>query len=258
MTIIRTKSLLAASAAAMLAVGSANAAVQNFTVTFEPLNDSGVSGTATLSYDDEAETLTVSVNAFGLDVGPHPMHIHGLFENGVDGDPADSVVPLPSADTDGDGFIEVAEGLPAYGPIILPLVTDPGDAMSFVTVGEDGILDYEQTFDLSNMAIFAPVPDSDETYDAEDLFPLVFRELVIHGLVVPAGAGAGTMFEVDGVCEGDFDFPREGGGCYLARLPIAAGTIEAVDVIPLPGAFAFFLTAGAAGGAFRFRRGRAA
>ena len=62
---------------------------------------------------------------------------------------------------------------------------------------------------------------------ASDVFPLNNRAIVIHGLTVPVGAGAGTPGEVDGT------------GGYKAMLPVADGLIRAVAV-PEPAFLALF------------------
>src|SRR5690606_41765271 len=46
---------------------------------------------------------------------PHPQHIHGQDDG------SNSTCPPSSADTNGDGFISLAEGLPYYGGVKLPL-----------------------------------------------------------------------------------------------------------------------------------------
>ncbi|MXO86450.1 PEPxxWA-CTERM sorting domain-containing protein, partial [Altererythrobacter aurantiacus] len=114
-----------------------------------------------------------------------------------------------------DGFVEIGEGAVSYGAIILPL-TGIGE------VGADGILDYSQTFDLSQMGIFA------DGFEAADLFPLVFREIVLHGGPVPLGAGAGTGGIINGMQ-----------GSYVVGLPVAAGTISAP--VPEPATWALML-----------------
>ena len=64
-------------------------------------------------------TVRVTVAVTGLDAGlMHMQHIHGI---GL------SQCPTAAADTDGDGLISLAEGLPAYGPVVVPLTeaSDP-------------------------------------------------------------------------------------------------------------------------------------
>ena len=230
------RTLLAFTAAA--APATAFGAV--FTADLQPLNGSGVSGTATLTVDEDARTFRVQYEASGFDpLTLHPGHIHGLFEGGpqMSGDPpaaADSVTPTISDDTDGDGFIEVAEGLPRYGNILMPLtnvqgVANDGDA-NFPLSDALGNLSYDVTFDLDESNNFEDPMNPGLLLDAADIFALNLREIVLHGDTVLPGPGAGTPGEVDGT------------NGYLATLPVAAGEIVAV---PEPASLALLLAGGA-------------
>ncbi|MCQ8185322.1 CHRD domain-containing protein [Parvularcula maris] len=206
----------------------ANAATFTYTTTFTELNDSGGSGNATVVYDDVANTLRVQIQASGLDDGLHVMHIHGRFSDGVDGDPIDSVTPVPESefDTNNDGILTVPEGAPAYGPIILPLA-DSGSANSNNFQSGTSI-DYDRTFDFSApnaQTLFANVGDSNDSYGVEDLLPLFLREIVIHGV--------------------------NEDGEFIASLPALAGELSEV---PVPGAVILFGSALAAFGAARRRK----
>ncbi|MEW5855866.1 MAG: PEP-CTERM sorting domain-containing protein [Cyanobacteriota bacterium] len=217
-----------------------------FKADLKPLNNSGVSGTALLELLEDKNLLKVTINATGLEPNMlHPQHIHGRFaDSGSDfnGEAIDSVTPPPSADTDGDGFIEVGEGLPFYGPIILPLSSPPAESpsgQSFPTA-PNGTISFTQTYDLSKDSLFFdPIAGIDFT--SEDLFPLVNREIVLHGMTVPAGVGEGTGGAVNG------------SGGYIATLPVAAGEIQAVpESVPEPAATLGLLSLG--GLAFLRRR----
>lgn len=154
----------------------------------DELNDSGVSGVTLLAVNGDQLTVINAVD--GVEPGKlHVQHIHG-FQGAQD-----AVTPTAAADTDGDGFVELGEGLPFYGPIQIsldPAPTPAGDSFLFV-----------QTFNLSGTGV---------TGDNLDL-----HEIVVHGLTVPAGPGEGTGGEVDG----------DNG--FLAVLPVAAGEIETFD-----------------------------
>lgn len=127
-----------------------------YTASLIPLNNSGVYAQVEVSLMNGRE-LMVSINASGLEPGkPHPQHIHG-FNKPV----TNSTCPTLEADTDGDGLISVTEGVPSFGPIILPL-------MPFNLVDDNGNLSYTANFPVR----------------LGDLQPLHKRAVVIHGLTV--------------------------------------------------------------------------
>ena len=83
------------------------------------LNGSGVSGQVTVEVLP-GNLVTVTLSARGLvrrEV--HMQHILG-FANG-----SQSIVPPPTADTNGDGYISFAEALPFTGPMLLDLTPYP-------------------------------------------------------------------------------------------------------------------------------------
>jgi hypothetical protein len=148
------------------------------------LNDSGVSGTVEITR--KGKMLTVEIEAEGLEANKlHPQHIHG-FNDPV----SDATCPEPSADKNGDGLIQVGEGLPDYGPVILPLKESFDD--SFPQVGGEGELDYERQFKLSPEQL-------------SNLEPLHKKVIVLHGMTV---VGENDKAE------------------YVASLPIACGPLE--------------------------------
>lgn len=183
-----------ASAQSSMSQGTAS-----YTGTLRPLNNSGVTGTFTIEQRGQGQ-IRVSIQATGLEVTtqPHVGHIHGL-----DGD-ADARCPTIAVDAvanggDGDGFIELAEGLTTYGPIIVPL----GD----VDPNNDGVVDYSMTFNLNQSSTF----NGGKT--KADLLPLNLREIVLHGMTLQAGQGANG---------GEAD----GNAGYKVVLPVACGEIE--------------------------------
>jgi hypothetical protein len=176
-------------------------------VEFTALNLSGVSGHATVARD--GDHLTLSIDAEGLEPNQvHIQHIHG--RRSADGMALKSNTPPRSLDADGDGFVELAEGAPAYGPILLNATTPPDAGLEGFPTAPDGKIRYEETFDLAAGEGLA------DGVTADQLFPLGLREMVIHGLSVDGSAGAGTPGEIDGTAG------------YKLVLPVASGEIEAV------------------------------
>ena len=193
-----------------------------YTADFEPLNRSGVEGFAVLSVDfgrrntTEDDRLTVGIVATGLDEGLHLQHIHG-FENGQD-----AVTPNRRDDTDRDRFIELLEGVPAYGEILLNLDNDRGKFP--VTSERDGTIIFLETYHL-------PQDDDQHGSHAGDAITtfrnLDLNHLVIHGMRVPREAGEGTPGEVGTTEPRDsIAFDRDQ---YKEVLPVAVAEIEDVS-----------------------------
>lgn len=229
---------------------------------------SKASGSATIleTIDDEAKkaSINVKVNVTGLqdltDIGGvHVAHIHGqflgnstrpLFDQGNGpffegngGTPVNSVLPtVAKDDVDGDGFLNFVEGRPAYGPIILNLTSKQQPAppaglppqiqflqragageinpAELFPSGTEFNLDTTYDFDLN---------DEDQARQYNNLNPLDFREIVIHGLTLPASisdpidalvtaSGGGAPL---GIPVGD------GSEVFRITAPVAAGTIVA-------------------------------
>lgn len=226
---------LAIAASALVLTPSVAHAATIYNVDFTALNGSGVTGSATLTLSDDASSLTVLINAIGLEPGgPHVGHIHGLFT--PSGMPTNSQVPTLAQDSDNDGFIELAEGQTTYGPIIV--------GFGNVDPDMDGIVNFSQTFNLLDPATYA------NGFDINDLLgpglnSLQLREIVLHGMTVAPGIGAGTPGEVDGT------------NGYLAVLPVAAGEITPAAAVPEPGTWAMMLL-GFGGIGYSMRKARRA
>ena len=180
-----------------------------YTTTFTTLNGSGVTGEAILAFDIQTQRLTVAISASGLEPNQvHIQHIHG-FPDGTD-----AMTPTLAQDDDGDGFVELAEGLAKYGPILLNLSTDHTNGGGTDNGHSHG-----------DLAGFPTAPNGNiffiESYQlpAGDLpgNPMLdLREIVIHGLTVPASAGVGTDGEVDGTAG------------FKLVLPVASGELSQV------------------------------
>lgn len=227
------------SAAAVLAIaGSASAATFSYDLVLNPLNDSGVEGTGSFTVDTIANTLTANVSASGLEPNMmHEQHIHGRLENGT---PIDSNSPGLSDDTDGDGFIELAEGRTQYGPILVELE----DIMGNYPTAPNGSFDFSRIFDLDDEDTFAGDFGITDLLGSGDQPALDLREVVIHGLTLEEGQGANGG-EADGTAG------------YKGFLPVASGEITAVEApapVPLPAAgWLMFASLGGLG-ALRARR----
>ena len=114
---------------------------QEFHADLKTLNDSGVTGSVTLV--QAGANLTVEVKADGLAEGQqHMQHIHQM----TDGSTASC--PDQSADADGDGTVSLEEGLPSYGPVILPLTQ-----ATFPVAGSDGSYAYANQLAANVLAI---------------------------------------------------------------------------------------------------------
>lgn len=191
---------------------------QVFATTFTALNNSGVQGAAAVILDQDDQMITVDVDATGLEPGqPHPQHIHGFADN------TDATSPTLAQDADHDGFVELAEGLNTYGPVLLNLTSPPtqpapsgngsfagtADLTDFPMADADGNIHFQQTY------TFDP-----NDQNAQNLFNTIeqldHKEIVLHGESVAAGSGAGTSGEVDGTAG------------YKPVLPVASGELHNV------------------------------
>lgn len=198
----------------------ASAAPVQYVAVLNDLNGTGASGRVNLTLDTDANTLAVNVKASGLDPDvPHVQHIHGVIGG-------DSVSPPPSADTDGDGFIELLEGAPFYGPIILSLTDDTIPGLGGFPTAPNGEIDFSYTYDLLN------TPAYSGSFSIAELLPLENREIVIHGAFTDfalednlgGGLGGGILDDGNGN-------PTPAARNYNAGLPVLSGTISPV---PLP------------------------
>jgi hypothetical protein len=152
------------------------------------INNSGVSGTATLTATNDGR-LTVVIHASGLVPGqPHAQHIHGSVSGGH------FMCPSMANDADGDGLLTNEEATGEYGVIYLSLTTrgdsSPASGLStdrMPVADASGHVDYRRTFSA------AEVPDS-------LLEHLSAVHVVQHGIDVNnnnrydvAGAGVSTF-----------------------------------------------------------------
>lgn len=163
---------------------------QTYEAKLEALNDSGATGTATATL--ERNRLTVTVEMDGVDAGElHPQHIHGFddaranatcptedAEDGITGSPEEAAMP--------ETLISVAEGLPFYGDILLPLKPFPTPPATSYT--------FTETYSGKDLAPLQPIKKT-----------LQNRHIVVHGDTVAGADGEDT---------------------YIATLPIACGQLD--------------------------------
>jgi len=155
--------------------------------------------------------FTATVNAEGVQQGMiHPEHIHSAAN-----------CPPASADVNHDGFVDVIEGVPFYGPILIPLDDHLASQASgtFPTAnGVRGLLRYMSSTSLAAMLADLNAADPDPTDAVVKLggapLALETRHVVLHG-VDASTALPSSVASLAGV------------PAYLT-LPIACGEIRRV------------------------------
>ena len=260
---VRFRCVFLAFALSVLVFGGGVPAGADTTVTaqLEESNDSGVTGTATLTATDGGG-LTVVIHAEGLVPGvPHAQHIHGSTGGGH------YMCPSEASDTDGDGLLTNEEASGEYGNVFMALTTqgdtspESGLAVDRMPAAdESGHLAYERTFSADEL----PTGLVEHLSDAH---------IVQHGIDVNgngrydmAGAGVSTFAKnlgVDGIPEEVTD-PAScgvvtGGKASMSPhggVETGGGTQDSVDV---PAAVSGgLLIAGSLIALWMVRRGRAA
>ncbi len=142
--------LIAALSLSFATVASAKtfAPVKVYRANLSSLNGSGATGQATLLL--RGQRLTIITTSQGLAPRlPHAQHIHGVIGG-------KNACPTRAADTNGDGLISTAEGVPAYGPIDVSLTTrgdtSPSSGLAvnrFPVAFGSGTVVYKRTFTVS-------------------------------------------------------------------------------------------------------------
>jgi hypothetical protein len=120
-----------------------------FMADLDPLNHSHAHGHAVV-LQKGGRKLDTKIVTTGMAPGlPHAQHIHGMAQ-------AISECPTLAADTNGDGLINTAEGLPSYGPIRVSLTTrgdtSPQSALAvnrFPVANSVGLLRYDRDLSVS-------------------------------------------------------------------------------------------------------------
>jgi Cu/Zn superoxide dismutase len=178
------------------------------TATLTAMNGEGATGTATISLTGDQFVARVVMT--GTDTSlVHRQHIH-----------AAAACPTAAADTNSDGFIDVLEGLPFYGAILVPLDGDissqSAGATTFPSADSNGEYIYADT------ASFATMLDDLTDADPDPNDPIVkltssdldvdSRTVVIHGVADTTTLPA-TVLSLPGLT------PQQ-------SLPVACGTIN--------------------------------
>lgn len=175
------------------------------------------SGHAEIWVEGDEIKVQVEMNNLRPRAEGHPQHIHTATE-----------CPTMAADVNNDGFVDVIEGVPTYGPILVPL---DGDISAQAAQREDypiptsvgkagfGYL-YQETASLSRLLADLRAPDENpddavvKLENGEEL-DLDGRHIVIHG--VPDSVNLPDSVATLGT------EPRE------ETLPIACGKIVRVE-----------------------------
>lgn len=183
--------------------------VKMFEAYLTPLNNSGVTGKATIKYTVNGN-FEVLINAKGLSPNRvHPQHIHG-FAPDSDMPNKKAVCPPASAAGD-DGILTLVEGLPFYGGVLVPLdnklVPLTSDNMPYVGYGAGDLTYYEMEATKALVQAFDNMYDGTQT---EADLKLINRVIVLHGAFVKDGMVMQRYSE---------------GAEYDASLPVACGEI---------------------------------
>ncbi|TFD51012.1 hypothetical protein E3T55_08145 [Cryobacterium frigoriphilum] len=183
------------------------------------LNGSGASGTATATVRNQ-RIKHIEVHASGLTPdAPHAQHIHY-------GEQALHECPTLALDSNGDGRLNTAEGVPAYGPVVVSLNTT-GDTTpsSFLDVtrfpvSEGGSYHYSRDNIRITKVAGTGYPGPDGTGTAKEIAESI-REgegvVVIHGVDYN---GNGEYDFSAGASELDPNLPAE------ATDPAACGVLD--------------------------------
>ena len=160
----------------------------------DPSNDNAGVARGKAFFRVNGDDVQALVQMRGIQPGmPHPQHIHA----------ADRCPPA-SADVNGDGYIDVLEGVPFYGPILITLDSDINNTaleVEGLPAPDETYYNYVQNGSLTAM----------ESAIGEPL-NLESRHVVVHGVALDTPLPA-TVASIGG-------FPPQ------LTLPVACGTIR--------------------------------
>jgi len=153
-----------------------------FRAELQPLNSSvggNTVGTAKITVVGDELKFDMVVNGAPANI-THIQHIH-----------AGTACPTSAEDVNGDGFVDVLEGLPRYGAILIPLdgdlETQEGGTASNPSANATGTYRYTERASLTRMLADLRAPDTDTTDAVIKLEPgqplnLASRHVVVHGI----------------------------------------------------------------------------
>jgi hypothetical protein len=182
---------IGAAAAAVAAITATQAATaggddDEYRGTLRMLNHSGVHGKVKL--DAENGKVEVKLRARGLEpMQVHMSHIHGK------GDNHQATCPKMKDDVNDDGVLTFAEGLPAYGPVMVGLGVDKTNKK----------LRYERTFTMTGATGIPPEAPIRRLGDLDQYV------IVVHGMTLADDPDTPTVERA-----------------YVASLPIACAVLK--------------------------------
>lgn len=160
----------------LVSSAAAQSTPQAFTATMNEMNpqltDGEVAGQAILTVVDNQ--LHIDLIMKGLPAGMRLAHIHGFMTDEV------STCPAATADTNGDGIVDLLETEPAAGTTLIPFNADPAGLQilsdTYPVASADGFLVYDMVVSLDKLD--GAIKDS---YKIDDL-ALAKRVIFVHGV----------------------------------------------------------------------------
>lgn len=184
---------LALAALASPAAESHSSTADRFRADLSPVNAPEAEGRARLTLDHDG--LSVRLRARDLDGGIHVAHLHGIRQ-------AENECPTLAEDSDGNGLVDLVEGLAAYGPVQRTLsdgLKDTGERV-----------EYRRSFEaLDDGSAFSVLGDLSQ------------YAVVVHGVDLD-GDGLATNGDVDGDGAADANPSSDN----EISMPALCGTLE--------------------------------